>query len=196
MLSQPTSGRGKRRRIRRTFLTREEAKAFLGEQSAPALSPSADVTVGVLLDGWQEWVCRRAEANQLAPNTVAGYGYATAHVRATFGRCLAAEVTVDDVERFLTVQLRAHSGRYVVLQRSELLPTFLTKTKADTTGPHLQSRSKTLRLRRGPTSWPMGLPDRPIASEPPPSRVVYGHLTLDLRKNLRTVRSSPVLQAL
>jgi len=120
MLSQPASGQGKRRRIRRTFLTREEAKAFLGEQSAPALSPSADVTVGVLLDGWQEWVCRRAEANQLAPNTVAGYGYATAHVRATFGRCLAAEVTVDDVERFLTVQSRVHSGRYVVLQRNVL----------------------------------------------------------------------------
>ncbi len=51
MLSQPASGQGKRRRIRRTFLTREEAEAFLGEQSAPALSLSADVTVGVLLDG-------------------------------------------------------------------------------------------------------------------------------------------------
>ena len=65
-------------------------------------------------------MCRRAEANQLAPNTVAGYGYATAHAHTAFGACLAVEVTVDDVERFLTVQLRAHSGRYVVLQRNVL----------------------------------------------------------------------------
>ena len=60
-----------------------------------AQSEPVDVTVGVLLDGWQEWVRRRAEANQLAPNTVAGYGYVTAHVRTAFGACLAAEVTVD-----------------------------------------------------------------------------------------------------
>ncbi len=56
----------------------------------------------------------------MAPNTVAGYGYATAHAHTAFGACLAVEVTVDDVERFLTVQLRAHSGRYVVLQRNVL----------------------------------------------------------------------------
>jgi len=31
----------------------------------------------------------------LAANTVAGYGYVTAHVRTAFGACLAAEVTVD-----------------------------------------------------------------------------------------------------
>ena len=116
MFSQPTTERGKRRRTRRPFPTRDEAKAFLGEQTAPSLSVSADVTVSDLLDGWQGWVHRRAEANQLAPNTVDGYEHATAHVRTAFGRCLASDVTVDDVERFLTVQLRVHSGRYVALQ--------------------------------------------------------------------------------
>jgi hypothetical protein len=34
-------------------------------------------------------------ANQLAANTVAGYGYVTAHVPTAFGACLAAEVSVD-----------------------------------------------------------------------------------------------------
>ena len=67
MFSQPTTERGKRRRTRRTFPTRDEAKAFLGEQTAPSLSVSADVTVSDLLDGWQDWLHRRAEANQLAP---------------------------------------------------------------------------------------------------------------------------------
>ena len=119
MVSLPKIGDGKRRRSKRTFRTKAEAMGFLTGGDVPEPVP-VDVTVGVLLDGWQEWVCRRAEANQLAPNTVAGYGYATAHVRATFGRCLAAEVTVDDVERFLTVQSRIHSGRYVVLQRNVL----------------------------------------------------------------------------
>ena len=119
MVSLPRVGDGKRRRSKRTFRTKAEAMGFLTGGDVPEPVP-VDVTVGVLLDGWQEWVCRRAEANQLAPNTVAGYGYATAHVRATFGRCLAAEVTVDDVERFLTVQSRVHSGRYVVLQRNVL----------------------------------------------------------------------------
>ena len=121
MVSLPRVGDGKRRRSKRTFRTKAEAMGFLTGGDVPEPVPvPVDVTVGVLLDGWQEWVCRRAEANQLAPNTVAGYGYATAHVRATFGRCLAAEVTVDDVERFLTVQSRVHSGRYVVLQRNVL----------------------------------------------------------------------------
>ena len=119
MVSLPKIGDGKRRRSKRTFRTKAEAMGFLTGGDVSESVP-VDVTVGVLLDGWQEWVCRRAEANQLAPNTVAGYGYATAHVRTAFGGCLAAEVTVDDVERFLTVQSRVHSGRYVVLQRNVL----------------------------------------------------------------------------
>jgi len=119
MVSLPKIGDGKRRRSKRTFRTKAEAMGFLTGGDVPEPVP-VDVTVGVLLDGWQEWVCRRAEANQLAPNTVAGYGYATAHVRTAFGGCLAAEVTVDDVERFLASQLRVHSGRYVVLQRNVL----------------------------------------------------------------------------
>jgi len=119
MVSLPKIGDGKRRRSKRTFRTKAEAMGFLTGGDVPEPVP-VDVTVGVLLDGWQEWVCRRAEANQLAPNTVAGYGYATAHVRTAFGGYLASDVTVDDVERFLASQLRVHSGRYVVLQRNVL----------------------------------------------------------------------------
>ncbi len=119
MLSLPTTG-GARRRLRRTFSTRGEAEAFLSEQNTPSLSLSADATVAELLDGWQGWLQRRAETGLLAPNTVAGYGYASAHVRAVFGGCRAVEVTVDDIERFLALQMRGHSGRYVVMQRNVL----------------------------------------------------------------------------
>ena len=119
MVSLPTTD-GTRRRLRRTFPTRDEAEAFLGERGTPLFSLSADVTVTELLDGWQDWLQRRAETGLLAPNTVAGYGHASAHVRAVFGGCLAVEVTVDDVERFLTLQMRGHSGRYVVMQRNVL----------------------------------------------------------------------------
>jgi integrase len=119
MVSLPTTD-GTRRRSRRTFLTRDEAKAFLDERGTASFSLSADMTVTELLDGWQDWLQRRAETGLLAPNTVAGYGHASAHVRAVFGGSLAVEVTVDDVERFLAIQMRGHSGRYVVLQRNVL----------------------------------------------------------------------------
>ena len=62
MVTQPTTTEGKRRRLRRTFPTRDEAEAFLDEQSAPSLSLSADATVGELLDGWQVWAQRKADA--------------------------------------------------------------------------------------------------------------------------------------
>ena len=119
MVSLPTTDET-RRRLRRTFLTRDEAKAFLDERGTASFSLSADVTVADLLDGWQDWLQRRAETGLLAPNTVAGYGHASAHVRAVFGGSLAVEVTVDDIERFLALQMRGHSGRYVVLQRNVL----------------------------------------------------------------------------
>jgi len=119
MVSLPRVGDGKRRRSKRTFRTKAEAMGFLTGGDVPEPVP-ADVTVGDLLDGWQGWVHRRAEANQLAPNTVDGYDNASAHVRTAFGGCLASDVTVDDVERFLASQLRVHSGRYVVLQRNVL----------------------------------------------------------------------------
>ena len=119
MVSLPTTD-GTRRRLRRTFPTRDEAEAFLDERGTPSFSLSADLTVAELLDGWQDWLQRRAETGLLAPNTVAGYCHASAHVRAAFGGSQAVEVTVDDVERFLTLQMREHSGRYVVLQRNVL----------------------------------------------------------------------------
>jgi len=120
MLSKPASGQGKRRRIRRTFLTREEADAFLGEQSAPALSLSTDVTVSDLLDGWQGWVHRRAAANQLAVSTVELYGLCVRHLRAGLGTRRAVDVSVDELERFLARQSERLSGRYVAMQRNVL----------------------------------------------------------------------------
>ena len=72
MVSLPTTD-GTRRRLRRTFPTRGEAEAFLGEQNSPLFSLSADLTVADLLDGWQDWVRRKADAGQLAVSTVELY---------------------------------------------------------------------------------------------------------------------------
>ncbi len=119
MASLPKTSDGKRRRSRRTFKTKADAMAFLTKETTTE-PESVEVTVSDLLDGWQDWLQRRAETGLLAPNTVAGYGHASGHVRAAFGSRLAIDVTVDDVERFLTVQMRRHSGRYVVLQRNVL----------------------------------------------------------------------------
>ena len=69
MVSLPTTD-GPRRRLRRTFSTRGEAEAFLGERGTPLFSLSADLTVADLLDGWQDWVRRKADAGQLAVSTV------------------------------------------------------------------------------------------------------------------------------
>jgi len=53
MVSMPKASDGKRRRSRRTFRTKSEAMVFLAGGDA-ARSEPVDVTVGVLLDGWQE----------------------------------------------------------------------------------------------------------------------------------------------
>ena len=120
MVTQPTTTEGKRRRLRRTFPTRDEAEAFLGEQSAPSLSLSADATVAELLDGWQAWAQRKADAGQLAVSTVELYGLCVRHLRAGLGAQSATEVSVDDLERFLARQSERLSGRYVVMQRNVL----------------------------------------------------------------------------
>ncbi len=120
MVSQPTTTEGKRRRLRRTFSTRGEAEAFLGERSAPLFSLSADLTVAELLDGWQAGVQRKADAGQLAVSTVELYGLCVGHLRSDLGTRCAVEVSVDELERFLARQSERLSGRYVVMQRNVL----------------------------------------------------------------------------
>ena len=120
MVTQPTTTEGKRRRLRRTFPTRGEAEAFLGEQSSPSSSLSADLTVGELLDGWQAWAQRKADAGQLAVSTVELYELCVRHLRTGIGVRFAVDVSVDDLERFLACQSERLSGRYVVMQRNVL----------------------------------------------------------------------------
>ena len=67
MAALPKTADGKRRRSKRTFRSKAEAMGFLTGGITPEPEP-VDVTVSDLLDGWQGWVHRRAEANQLAPN--------------------------------------------------------------------------------------------------------------------------------
>ncbi len=119
MVSLPTTD-GTRRRLRRTFPTRDEAEAFLGERGTPLFSLSADVTVADLLDGWQDWVRRKADAGQLAVSTVELYELCVRHLRTGLGARCAVDVSVDELERFLACQSERLSGRYVVMQRNVL----------------------------------------------------------------------------
>ena len=119
MVSLPTTD-GTRRRLRRTFPTRDEAEAFLGERGTPLFSLSADLTVVDLLDGWQDWVRRKADAGQLAVSTVELYELCVRHLRTGLGVRRAVDVSVDELERFLACQSERLSGRYVVMQRNVL----------------------------------------------------------------------------
>ena len=114
MRSLPTTD-GARRRLRRPFPTRDEAEAFLGERGTPLFSLSADATVADLLDGWQDWVRRKADAGQLAVSTVELYELCVRHLRTGLGVRRAVDVRVDELERFLACQSERLSGRYVVM---------------------------------------------------------------------------------
>jgi integrase len=120
MVSRPDTVGGQRRRLRRSFTSREDAKAFLAEQKVPSLAVSSDLTVGDLLDGWKDWVRRKAAAGQLAVATVELYELCVRHLRAGLGTRRAVEVSVDDVERFLACQSERLSGRYLAMQRNVL----------------------------------------------------------------------------
>ena len=119
MTSLPKTVDGKRRRSKRTFLTKVDAMSFLTEGCTQQLE-QIDLTVSDLLEGWSESLYRRSENGLLAPKTIEGYGNAVTHLRAGLGECLASDVGVDDVERFLSKQAIKHSGRYVFMQRNVL----------------------------------------------------------------------------
>jgi len=119
MVSLPKVGDGKRRRSKRTFRTKAEAMGFLTGGDVPE-PVQVDVTVGVLLDGWQGWVRRKADTGQLAVSTVELYGLCVRHLRDGLGTRCAVDVSVDELERFLACQSERLSGRYVVMQRNVL----------------------------------------------------------------------------
>ena len=106
MAPLPKGADGKRRRLRRTFRTRAAAVTFLADGCTPPNPETepTDLTVSDLLEGWQGWVQRREAAGHLATSTVALYDLCVRHIAAVLGSRPAAEVNVDDVERFLATQ--------------------------------------------------------------------------------------------
>ena len=122
MAPLPKTIDGKRRRLRRTFHTKSEAAAFLAQGcdiSEPENFP-IELTVQDLLDGWREWIDRRVEGGQLSASTAELYGLCARHVGNSLGVFRADDVSVDDVERFLSVSCERFSGRYVAMQRNVL----------------------------------------------------------------------------
>ena len=118
MVPMPKTFDGKRKRLKRSFKTKTEAMKFLTTETTEEYP--VELTVADLLNGWQNWLERRSETGLLAPKTLESYRNASTHLYAAFSSFLASEMTVDQVEQFLTVQMREHSGRYVVLQRNAL----------------------------------------------------------------------------
>jgi len=123
MKSLPPTRDGKRKRLRRTFFTKNEATAFLLEGCTDSFAPtvlSEELTVSELLQGWQESVQRRLAAEQISALTVGLYSLCADHLNSKLGAQRANELSVDDVERFLTAQSARFSGRYVAMQRNVL----------------------------------------------------------------------------
>jgi integrase len=118
MVPMPKTFDGKRKRLKRSFETKTEAMKFLTTETTE--EDPVELTVADLLNGWRNWLERRSETGLLAPKTLESYRNASTHLYAAFSSFLASEMTVDQVEQFLTVQMREHSGRYVVLQRNAL----------------------------------------------------------------------------
>ena len=109
VLPLPKGIDGKRRRLKRTFKTKAEAMSFSTE-GCTQQPKQIDLTVSDLLDVWHERLSRRAETGSLAPKTLARYSNAATHLRSSLGSYPASDVSVDDVERFLSKQ--THDRRF------------------------------------------------------------------------------------
>ena len=121
MVPLPRSGDGTRRRSRRTFHTKLEAENFIADTTAGHSVPvSAHLTVSDLLDGWRRTRRRRAAQGELSPNTVQVAEYVARRIQEALGHRTAEDLSVDEVEEFLSAQTLQVSLRYVQMQRNVL----------------------------------------------------------------------------
>ena len=121
MVPLPRSGDGTRQRLRRTFHTKLEAEEFLADTTAGHSVPvSAHLTVTDLLDGWRRARRRRAAQGELSPNTVQVAEYVAQRIQQALGHRTAEQLSVDEVEEFLSAQTLQVSLRYVQMQRNAL----------------------------------------------------------------------------
>ena len=81
---------------------------------------SAHLTVSDLLDGWRRARRRRAAQGELSPNTVQVAEYVARRIQEALGHRRAEDLSVDEVEEFLSAQTLQVSLRYVQMQRNVL----------------------------------------------------------------------------
>ena len=118
-IAQPSTLDGKRRRLQRSFRTKQEAFAYFNEVQH-GIGDGRTLLVTDLLDNWLQARQRRVDSGDLAPKTMELSVLAARHVRASLGTIVATELSVDAVEVFLSDQLEQFSSRYVQLQRNVL----------------------------------------------------------------------------
>ncbi len=118
-IAQPPTIDGKRRRLQRSFRTKQEAFAYFNE-TQHGIGDGRTLLVTDLLDNWLQARQRRVDSGDLAPKTMELSELATRHVQASLGTIVASELSVDAVEVFLSNQLERFSFRYVQLQRNVL----------------------------------------------------------------------------
>ncbi|MBJ87700.1 MAG: hypothetical protein CL461_05790, partial [Acidimicrobiaceae bacterium] len=99
-IAQPPTTDGKRRRLQRSFRTKQEAFAYFNE-TQHGIGDGRTLLVRDLLDNWLQARQRRVDSGDLAPKTMELSVLAARHVRASLGTIVASELSVDVVEVFL-----------------------------------------------------------------------------------------------
>lgn len=118
-IAQPPISEGKRRRLQRSFKTKQEALTYL-DDCQQGVGDGKILLVADLLDNWLQARQRRVDSGDLAPKTMELSVLAARHVRASLGTIVATELSVDTVEVFFSDQLERFSFRYVQLHRNVL----------------------------------------------------------------------------
>ena len=120
MVPLPRSADGTRRRLRRTFHTKSEAERFIADTKDHSVPVSDHLTITDLLDGWRRARHRRASHGELAPKTVLLNEHVATRIELCLGSRDAEQLSVDEVEEFLSAQTMQVSLRYVQLMRNVL----------------------------------------------------------------------------
>ena len=83
-IAQPPTLDGKRRRLQRSFRTKQEAFAYFNE-AQHGIGDGRTLLVADLLDNWLQARQRRVDSGDLAPKTMELSELATRHVQASLG---------------------------------------------------------------------------------------------------------------
>lgn len=136
---------GKRKQVRKTFDTRDEAEQFYAQSKLDDIVPRTKDTFADWADRWLE----RKEGT-IRPSTLAGYRSDLLHPREAFGERRIQDVTEDDVERL--VRSLAETGK-----AKRTISKMLATTRSVF---HLAMRKRVIRLNPAADVAALGRPEK------------------------------------